>query len=97
MKKIKSLLFKIILVAAILFNGQACVDLEEDTSSILQLENLNDKGAIEAAITAIYKQYQQVTRTPHNHFMTAWGADDLTTWSAGNKNYKQNLWNYYFY
>jgi hypothetical protein len=85
MKKIKSLLFKIVLVAAILFNGQACIDLEEDTSSILQLENLTDEGAIIAALTPIYRQYQVVVNTPHNHFMTAWGADDLTTWSAGNK------------
>lgn len=85
MEKIKSLLFKIILVAAILFNGQACVDLEEDTSSILQLENLADEGAIVAALAPIYRQYLELSRAPQYHFMTAFGADDLTTWSAGNK------------
>jgi hypothetical protein len=85
MKKIKSLLFKIILVAAILFNGQACVDLEEDTSSILQLENLTDEGAIIAALTPMYREYMRLARAPHYHFMMAFGADDLTTWSAGNK------------
>ena len=85
MKNIKNLLFKIVMLVAILTGTQACFELEEDTSSILSLENLTDEGAINAALSPIYRQYMEVINAPHNHHITAYGADDITTWWAGNK------------
>lgn len=85
MKKINALLFKITLVAILSVGLQNCISLEEDTSSILQLENLTDEGAIIASLTPIYRQFQDLVKTPQNHHPTAYGADDITTWWAGNK------------
>lgn len=85
MKEIKTILFKIVMLVVLLIGTQACFDLEEDTSSILQLENLTDEGAINAALTPIYRQFMQTVTAPHNHFIMAYGADDITTWWAGNK------------
>lgn len=76
---------KITLVVAVLFCLHACISLEEDTSSILQIDNLTDEGAIIASLTPIYRQYQDLVKFPQEHIMTAYGADDMTTWWAGNK------------
>lgn len=85
MNKIKTIVFRAIMLVALLVGTQACFDLEEDTSSILQLENLTDEGAINAALTPIYRQFMETMKAPHNHFIMAYGADDITTWWAGNK------------
>lgn len=85
MKKIKTVLFKIVMLAVILVGAQACFELEEDTSSILTLDNLADEGAIDAALTPIYRQYMTAMNSPHGNHLTAYGADDITTWWAGNK------------
>ena len=73
------------MLVAILTSMQACFDLEEDTSSILTIDNLADKGAIDAALNPIYRQYQVTIDAPHYNHITAYGADDITTWWAGNK------------
>ena len=79
MKKIKNILFKTVLVTTFLFGTQTCLNLDEDTSSILQIDNLTDKDAINTALTSIYRQYTEIIRIPHEHFMTTYDADDVTT------------------
>ena len=85
MKTVIKFLPKIVLAGFILFNAQACVDLEEDTSSILSIDNLKDEGSITASLAPIYRQYLEVVKNPHNEYIQAFGSDDLTTWWAGNK------------
>jgi len=85
MKKIKSSFLKIALAMLVLFGTHACISLDEDTSSILNLDNLTDEGAIIASLTPIYRQYENLVATPQYHFTTAYGSDDITTWWAGNK------------
>lgn len=85
MKKLNSVLLKTVLVTVIIFIGHSCVKLEEDTSSILQIENLPDEGAINASITPIYRAFMEYGRYQHEKQMTGYGSDDETTWSAGNK------------
>jgi hypothetical protein len=85
MNKIKILFTKIMLVALMLFSGQACIDLEEDTSAVLLLENLSGEGDINAALAPIYRSMLNLVYRPHNWQITGFGADDLTTWAGGNK------------
>jgi hypothetical protein len=73
------------MVLAILLSGQACIDLEEDTSSVLQLENLTKEGEIVAALAPIYSAIREAYRHPHAGGVPTYGADDRTTWWAGNK------------
>ncbi len=85
MKNIKLLLIGVLLSAFMVFMGNGCVSLDEDISSILDISNLTDEGAIEASLTPIYKTLQRVIWRPQEHFIPAWGADDITTWWGGNK------------
>lgn len=85
MKTIIQFLPKVVLLGFMLFNAQACVKLEEDTSSILQIDNLKDEGSITASLTPIYRKYAQLVTDPHKEQMVCFGGDDMTTWWAGNK------------
>ena len=76
---------KIILLALLAFIGQSCIDLEEDVSSILDIENLRTESDVVAALTPIYRQIQITHRNPQNLRTPTFGADDITTWEAGNK------------
>lgn len=76
---------KIITLAILIFVSQACVNLEEDTSSILTIDNLGSEGDIIAALAPIYRQTQISYQQPHFQRVPTFGADDLTTWWAGNK------------
>ena len=76
---------KIITLAVLLFISQACVDLEEDTSSILTIDNLGSETDIVAALAPIYRQTSKAYQAPHFQRTPTYGADDLTTWWAGNK------------
>jgi len=84
-KDMKKIYIKLALVLAVIFGCQACFELEEDTSSIIDMKNLKDEGAINAALTSIYRQYSDAVSNPHDYFITGYGADDITTWWAGNK------------
>lgn len=76
---------KIIALVLLLFMSQACVDLEEDTSSILTIDNLGSEADVVAALTPVYRQISQSYRDFHNQRCPTYGADDLTTWWGGNK------------
>jgi len=73
------------LVLAMILANQACIDLEEDTSSVLKLENLSNEGEIVAALAPIYAAIREGYRHPHAGGVPTYGADDRTTWWAGNK------------
>ena len=64
---------------------QSCLSLEEDTTSILNFENLKDEGAIFAATVPIYRAYLETVRWPNKQYVTDMGADDVTTWWAGGR------------
>ncbi len=79
-------IYKIILLTVWIFVGQACSNLlEEDLSSVVTIENLNSEGDIVAAIAPIYRTTQDAYGSPHYQRTPTYGADDLTTWWAGNK------------
>jgi hypothetical protein len=85
MKNITFKLSKILLLTSFLYFGQACIKLEEDTSAVLLLENLTGEGDITAALAPMYRQMLDLVTPPHEWMMAAYGADDMTTWWAGNK------------
>ncbi|GHB87048.1 RagB/SusD family nutrient uptake outer membrane protein [Persicitalea jodogahamensis] len=76
---------KFFLLALAMFVSQSCIDLEEDMSSILTIENLRTENDVVAALTPIYRQLYETHRNPHYLRTATYGADDLTTWEAGNK------------
>ena len=65
MKNIYSYLARFSLVLAIILASQACIDLEEDTSSVLKIENLSTEGEIVAALSPIYAAIREAYRHPH--------------------------------
>jgi starch-binding outer membrane protein, SusD/RagB family len=85
MKYIYSYMARFSLVLAMILANQACIDLEEDTSSVLKLENLSSEGEIVAALAPIYAAIREAYRHPHAGGVPTYGADDRTTWWAGNK------------
>lgn len=76
---------KIILFALMAFLGHSCSDLEEDTSSLLTLDRLQNEGDIEASLAPIYREFLTVHKDPQFSRIATFGGDDITTWSAGNK------------
>ncbi len=85
MKKIHIYISKIALILVMMVTSQACVDLEEDVSSLLSIENLATEGDVIAALAPMYRTMQNAYGTPHNLRAPTYGADDITTWWAGNK------------
>ncbi len=85
MKNIISYIARFSLVLVIILASQACIDLEEDTSSVLKIENLSTEGEIVAALSPIYAAIREAYRFPHAGGVPTYGADDRTTWAAGNK------------
>lgn len=85
MKYIYSYIARFSLVLAMILANQACIDLEEDTSSVLKIENLSSEAEIVAALAPIYAAIREGYRHPHAGGVPTYGADDRTTWWAGNK------------
>ncbi len=85
MKNITKYIPKFILMIALMFASQACIDLEEDVSSVLSISNLTGEGDITAALAPIYRSMQTAYDAPHAAGVPTYGADDRTTWEAGNK------------
>ncbi|WNJ20434.1 RagB/SusD family nutrient uptake outer membrane protein [Pontibacter sp. G13] len=85
MKKYKAYMLRMTLAVALLVSVQSCVDLMEDTSSVLSIENLKSEGDVVSALAPVYRQMATVYATPHFQRVPTYGADDLTTWWAGNK------------
>lgn len=63
-----------LVLVSLLLVSQSCVKLEEDTSSVLLVDDLSDEGLITAFLTSIYREYQDLIRIPDYHFLTAFGA-----------------------
>jgi hypothetical protein len=76
---------KTILLITLVWAAPACIDLEEDVSSVLFIENLQSEGDVIAALAPIYRAMQDTYQGVHNQRAPTYGADDLTTWWAGNK------------
>lgn len=86
MNRIYHFILKSVFAAFILFMAQACLyDLEEDISSIILIENLKSEADITAALIPIYNVYERMYWDAHSYQITGYGADDVTTWWAGNK------------
>lgn len=85
MKNIIKYIPKIVLMIAMICISQACVDLEEDVSGVLSIENLSGEGDITAALAPIYRIMSQAYGEPHAAGVPTYGSDDRTTWWAGNK------------
>jgi hypothetical protein len=85
MERIYKIFQKIVLAAFLLFFGQACIDLEEDISSIILLENLKSEADITAALTPIYRIYLDTYDQVQRRQIVGYGSDDITTYGAGNK------------
>lgn len=73
------------LFSLLVITTNACTDLEEDTSSLLQVGQIASESDIEANIAPIYRALLNTNRDPHYVRTATYGADDITTWIAGNK------------
>ncbi len=82
MKRINKILF---LFGFVMCANMSCSDLEEDTSSLLQVGEIATEADIQANIAPIYRQLLATNSQPHNLRTATYGADDITTWIAGNK------------
>lgn len=76
---------KIILLALVVFTGHSCSNLEEDTSSLLTVGKLNNEADVAANVAPIYRNLLTLHAVPHRVRTATYGADDITTWIAGNK------------
>lgn len=77
---------KIIMLALVGgFMVSSCTKLKEDTSSLLTVGKLNTQADVAANVAPIYRNLLNMYGLPHRLAMTSYGADDITTWSAGNK------------
>ncbi|GAA4282192.1 RagB/SusD family nutrient uptake outer membrane protein [Gaetbulibacter aestuarii] len=63
----------------------SCSTLEEDTSSLLQVGVISTEADIKANIAPIYRSVLNTNNDPHYLRCATYGADDITTWVAGNK------------
>ncbi|MFT4566332.1 MAG: hypothetical protein ACI9FN_001287 [Saprospiraceae bacterium] len=75
----------LVLLIVLMVTIPSCIDLEEDTSSILSIENLKSESGISAALAPIYRSMLVAYEHPHAGGVPTYGADDRTTWWAGNK------------
>ena len=85
MKNIIKNILTILALAGLIFTTQSCVDLDEDISSVLSIENLTSERDVTAALAPIYRSMQLAYTHPHWGGVPTWGGDDRTTWWAGNK------------
>lgn len=80
----RTIKYTVLAVLSTLFLPISCVDLEEDTGSILSISELQTEADFEAALAPIFAEMANANRNPHTRITTA-GADDITTWNGGNK------------
>ncbi|WP_394971111.1 RagB/SusD family nutrient uptake outer membrane protein [uncultured Croceitalea sp.] len=69
----------------LLFLAISCSDLEEDTRSLLTLDELSSEGDIVASVAPIYRNMLDIHRQPHVLRTATFGGDDLTTSPRRNK------------
>lgn len=78
-------IIKIILVAIVLFTGYSCSQLEEDTSSLLTVGKIESESDVVTNVAPIYRTLLTLYKDPSYPRVSTYGADDITTWVAGNK------------
>ena len=85
MKNITKHIVQIIFLTAVLLVSNSCINLDEDISSVLSIENLKSESGVTAALAPIYRSMLTAYTHPHAGGVPTYGADDRTTWWAGNK------------
>ena len=60
----KNILY-IVLFSVLAVGAYSCVDLEEDTSSVLSIENLTSENDVTAALAPIYRAMLAAYQHPH--------------------------------
>ena len=78
-------IYKIFLFTLLIFAFSSCTDLDEDTRSLLTVGEIRTQGDIEANLAPIYRRLLSLHSEPHFLRTATYGADDITTWIAGNK------------
>lgn len=78
-------IYRAIFLFTLIIPFQSCDILEEDISSILTIDNLKSEADVTAALAPVYRQLSNVNGAPHLLRTPTFGADDITTWWAGNK------------
>jgi hypothetical protein len=76
---------KILSIGIMLGLCYSCSTLEEDTSSLLTVGNIESEADLGSNLSPIYRTLMSLYSTPHQLRITTYGSDDITTWSAGNK------------
>jgi len=76
---------KILLITLMTFVGYSCSDLEEDTSSLIEVGKIETENDITASVAPIYRNLLEMYKSPHFTRTATYGGDDITTWIAGNK------------
>ncbi|HMP29712.1 MAG TPA: RagB/SusD family nutrient uptake outer membrane protein, partial [Saprospiraceae bacterium] len=76
---------KFIIATLLIFSTQSCLKLEEDTSSLLTVGQLNNAADVAANVAPIYRVLLNMHIGPHYLRTATYGADDITTWIGGNK------------
>ena len=77
-KQIPYIVFLVTMIIAI----PSCIDLEEDTSSVLSIENLKSESGVTAALAPIYRSMLAAYQHPHAGGVPTYGGDDRTTLEA---------------
>jgi hypothetical protein len=85
MKNIIKYILKAVFLLIMMFIYPSCIDLEEDTSSVLSIDELTNEASVLASLTPVYNRIQEAYFKPHHNSLLVYGADDITTWWAGNK------------
>ncbi len=79
-------IIRLSLLLMLILPSQSCQNiLEEDLSSVFSIDNLKSEGDIVAALAPVYRRLATVHNGPHYLRTPTYGADDITTWWAGNK------------
>lgn len=78
-------IYKIFLITLVLVVNQSCLDLEEDTSSLLSVGKIESEADIATNVAPIYRRLLSMHSNAHLTRTATYGGDDITTWIAGNK------------
>jgi starch-binding outer membrane protein, SusD/RagB family len=76
---------KILLLTLVAFLGHSCSNLTEDTGSLLTVGKIESEADVATNVAPIYRRLLNMNGGPHYLRTATYGADDITTWIAGNK------------
>lgn len=75
----------IVLLIIVVVLGHSCSHLEEDTGSLLSVGRIESESEVANNVASIYRRLLTMHQNPHHTRTATYGADDITTWIAGNK------------